>query len=60
MLPTTARLTLRELPENAPSQRVATRLGMRPIEEVQFHGLTHIVFAVARPDRSAGGEGDVS
>lgn len=47
-------------PENAPSRRVAERLGMRPIEEVQFHDLTHLVFVVARPDRGAGGEGDIS
>lgn len=47
-------------PENAPSKRVAERIGMRPIEEVQFRGLTHVVFGVARSDRGAGGEGDVS
>jgi ribosomal-protein-alanine N-acetyltransferase len=36
-------------PENAPSQRVAGRLGMAPTERVQHAGLEHIVFALARP-----------
>jgi len=34
-------------PENAPSQRVARRLGMEPTERVQFARFDHIVFAVA-------------
>ena len=36
-------------PENVPSQRVAGRVGMAPTEPVQFAGLEHIVFALARP-----------
>jgi [ribosomal protein S5]-alanine N-acetyltransferase len=36
-------------PENAPSQRVARRLGMEATERVQFAGLEHLVFALARP-----------
>jgi ribosomal-protein-alanine N-acetyltransferase len=36
-------------PENAPSQRVARRLGMQPVERIQFAGFEHLVFAVSRP-----------
>jgi ribosomal-protein-alanine N-acetyltransferase len=36
-------------PENVPSQRVAGRVGMAPTERIQFAGLEHIVFALARP-----------
>lgn len=42
-------------PVNLPSQAVARRLGMAPEREVEFHGLTHLVFGVshaeARPAR---------
>jgi ribosomal-protein-alanine N-acetyltransferase len=37
-------------PENQPSQRVAQRVGLAPGKRVEFHGFTHIVFALARPD----------
>ena len=36
-------------PVNAPSRRVADRLGMKAGREVQFHGLTHIMYMSARP-----------
>jgi RimJ/RimL family protein N-acetyltransferase len=35
-------------PENAPSQRVAERLGMAPGRRVDFHGYVHIVFQASR------------
>jgi len=35
-------------PENTPSQRVALRLGMQAVEDVQLAGVAHSVFAVTR------------
>jgi len=40
-------------PENAPSQRVAHRIGMTPGRRVNFHSFAHIVFAVAAPAETA-------
>lgn len=37
-------------PENQPSQRVAQRVGLAPGRRVEFHGFTHIVFSLARPE----------
>ena len=47
-------------PENAPSRRVAHRLGMQPTAHVEFHGFPHLVFARARPLGGPGREGEVS
>jgi RimJ/RimL family protein N-acetyltransferase len=41
-------------PENTPSQGVARKLGMTPQREVDFKGLTHIVFSVVRDEVSLG------
>jgi [ribosomal protein S5]-alanine N-acetyltransferase len=35
-------------PENKPSQRVAERVGLAPGRFVEFHGFTHIMFALSR------------
>lgn len=43
-------------PENEPSQRVARRVGLAPGRRVEFHGFTHIVFGLARPDDASAGE----
>src|SRR5262245_29995267 len=39
-------------PENVPSQRVATRIGLRPGRQVLFHGFLHVVYRLDRSDRS--------
>jgi RimJ/RimL family protein N-acetyltransferase len=39
-------------PENVPSQRVATRIGLQPGRRVLFHGFVHIVYRSNRLDRS--------
>ena len=45
-------------PENLASQRVAERIGMVPGRRVQFHGFTHVVFAVSAPEKSSLGPPD--